>query len=177
MVQICSLCCPAPLNHQDTCFWLQGDCNFSFSLFISLVLCLFVKRMPLFMCSLFAGNTASVCTFLTTTHSFCRTSFRSCWIFLQNLMSVSFMCFNCFLVVVYLPHFRYTTEINHSSFCLRWPRPHPQPDSGFKDYRAVSLSRLEEQGPEFVSQSFVALYSVLIHHVLWQYTFRKIQIM
>lgn len=54
--------------------------------------CLIVKGTSLFFyaLSLFAENTASVCTFLTTTHSFCRTSCRSCWIFLQNRMSVSY---------------------------------------------------------------------------------------
>lgn len=37
LLQICSLCCPAPLNHQDMCFWLQGDCDLliSFSLSFS----------------------------------------------------------------------------------------------------------------------------------------------
>lgn len=46
LLQICSLCCPAPLNHRDMCFWLQGDCDLLISL------SLYVKQVLIHMCSL-----------------------------------------------------------------------------------------------------------------------------
>lgn len=92
-------------------------------------------------------STANVCISPTTTPSFCRTSSRSCWTFPQNLMNVSVeitadsmcCCFRC------------TDEV-YNRLYHRWPKPHPQPDSGFEDHWPAGLSCLEEQGLEFVSQ-------------------------
>lgn len=86
LLQICSRCCPAPLNPQDTCLWLRGDRRCLFvALLINLSLVFLVLILPL----VSPESTANVCISPTTTPSFCRTSSRSCWTFPQNLTNVS----------------------------------------------------------------------------------------
>ena len=70
-------------------------------LLISLFLSVLLKVQKVLINSPSPGNTANVCIFLTTTPSFCRTSSRSCWKFLQNLMSVSVL--TAFRCLQYLP--------------------------------------------------------------------------
>lgn len=85
-LQICSRCCPAPLNLPVTCSWLRGDRR--------------RLRVPLphpspFVLPLLTlpsaspESTASVCISPTTTRSSCRASSRSCWTFPRNPMNVS----------------------------------------------------------------------------------------
>lgn len=93
-------------------------------------------------------STANVCISPTTTPSFCRTSSRSCWTFPQNLMNVSVEKKQLTVCVAASDiQMRYIIVLYH-----RWPKPHPQPDSGLEDHWAAGLSCLEEQGFEFVSQ-------------------------
>lgn len=48
--------------------------------------------------------------------------------------------------------------------CLRRPRPHSQPDPGFKDYRAVGVPCVEQQGLEFVSELVDDWHRVSLSH-------------
>lgn len=57
--------------------------------FLSLLMSLLCKTKLLTCSIVSAGNTASVCSSLTTTLSFCRTFSPSCWTSPLNLMSVS----------------------------------------------------------------------------------------
>lgn len=94
----------------------------------SVMISFFSKRKVLIYAAVSAGNTASVCSFLTTTPSSCRTFCLSCLTSPLNLMSVSALTEWKYLTAVdtpirYSPHFL-------KIFC-RWPWPDPQPDFWF----------------------------------------------
>lgn len=94
----------------------------------SVMISFFSKRKVLIYAAVSAGNTASVCSFLTTTPSSCRTFCLSCLTSPLNLMSVSALTEWKYLTAVdtpirYSPHF-------FKIFC-RWPWPDPQPDFWF----------------------------------------------
>lgn len=112
--------------------WLPSSWLLCWSLYVCLLLLIRLSVPP--------ENTANVCIFLTTTHSFCRTSSRSCLTFHRKVMSVSV------LTAAYniCDYCRHTNDVSVFVLCLRWPRPYPQPDIRFKDYRATGLSCLEE---------------------------------
>lgn len=59
----------------------------------------------------------------------------------------------------------------HAVSCLRWPGPRPQPDFGLQNHRTACISRLEEQGFEFVSVIFVLQHFYTLHyHMLSAWT-------
>lgn len=100
--------------------WPPSPSSLSWSLFLCLLILILFSVSP--------ENTASVCIFLTTTPSFCRTSSRSCSTFLQNRMSVSVWTATAYNIYHCLQTHRWD---NILVLCLRWPRPHPQLDFGF----------------------------------------------